>query len=54
MNFKIWKARCNSGLGLDSIEDNLTANIAASYQRELQAQNSVDFDDLLILSLIHI
>ena len=40
----------NSGLGLDSIEDNLTANIAASYQRELQAQNSVDFDDLLILA----
>ena len=40
----------NSGLGLDSIEDNLTANIAASYQRELQAQNLVDFDDLLILA----
>ena len=40
----------NSGLGLDSIEDILTANIAASYQRELQAQNSVDFDDLLILA----
>ena len=40
----------NSGLGLDAIEDNLTANIAASYQRELQAQYSVDFDDLLILA----
>lgn len=40
----------NNGQGIDSIPDNLTANIAASYQRELQAQNSVDFDDLLILA----
>ena len=32
---------------MKGIED---ANIAASYQRELQAQNSVDFDDLLILA----
>ncbi len=40
----------NSGGGLEMIEDNLTANIIASYQREIRAQNSVDFDDLLILA----
>ncbi len=40
----------NSGGGLEMIEDNLTANIIASYMREIRAQNSVDFDDLLILA----
>lgn len=40
----------NSGQDIRSIPDDLTAGIAASYQRELQAQNSVDFDDLLILA----
>lgn len=40
----------NSGAGLDSIDDNLIASVIATYQREIHAQNSVDFDDLLILA----
>lgn len=40
----------NTGLGFDGIKDSLIRNIAISYQRELVAQNAVDFDDLLILA----
>lgn len=40
----------NDGKGVEAIQDNLIANVAHSYQRELLAQNSVDFDDLLILA----
>lgn len=40
----------NAGLRMDAIKDTLHASIAASYQRELIAQNAVDFDDLLILA----
>jgi DNA helicase-2/ATP-dependent DNA helicase PcrA len=34
---------------LESIEDDLIAEIAVAYQNELRAQNAVDFDDLLLL-----
>ena len=34
---------------LDSIEDDLIAEIAVAYQNELRSQNAVDFDDLLLL-----
>lgn len=40
----------NAGLNIDSIRDELLASIASSYQRELIAQNAVDFDDLLIMA----
>lgn len=40
----------NTGLNIDSIKDDLIATIASSYQRELLAQNAVDFDDLLIFA----
>ena len=40
----------NAGLEADEIEDTLVAAIAKGYQRELKAQNAVDFDDLLILT----
>ncbi len=40
----------NVGLNIDSIKDELLATIASSYQRELIAQNAVDFDDLLIMA----
>lgn len=40
----------NAGLNIDSIKDDLLATIASSYQRELIAQNAVDFDDLLIMA----
>lgn len=40
----------NSGRNIDAIEDDLIATIASSYQRELLAQNAVDFDDLLIFA----
>ena len=40
----------NAGLEADQIEDTLVAAIAKAYQRELKAQNAVDFDDLLILT----
>ena len=40
----------NAGLEIDQIEDTLIAAIAKAYQRELKAQNAVDFDDLLILT----
>ena len=40
----------NAGLEADQIADDLVAAIAKAYQRELKAQNAVDFDDLLILT----
>lgn len=40
----------NAGLGPEQIEDTLIAAVARAYQRELKAQNAVDFDDLLILT----
>ncbi|MEG2810231.1 MAG: UvrD-helicase domain-containing protein, partial [Akkermansia sp.] len=40
----------NAGRTIADIEDDLIATIAGSYQRELLAQNSVDFDDLLIFA----
>ncbi len=40
----------NRGLGHQDIEDSLIAAVAGAYQRELKAQNAVDFDDLLILT----
>lgn len=45
---EISKAK-NSEKPLDSIEDDLIAEIAVAYQNELRAQNAVDFDDLLLL-----
>ncbi len=39
----------NSGLGVEAITDDLIKIVAQAYQDELRAQNSVDFDDLLIL-----
>lgn len=40
----------NRGLGYKDIEDTLISAVAGAYQRELKAQNAVDFDDLLILT----
>ncbi|MDO5450214.1 MAG: UvrD-helicase domain-containing protein [Akkermansia sp.] len=40
----------NAGLGVEQIEDTLIQAVAKAYQRELKAQNAVDFDDLLILT----
>lgn len=40
----------NNGLPLDQIEDSLIAAVAQAYERELRAQNAVDFDDLLLLT----
>lgn len=40
----------NSGLPIDQIEDSLIAAVAKAYERELRAQNAVDFDDLLLLT----
>lgn len=40
----------NCGKGVGEIEDDLIAAVSKSYQRELKAQNAVDFDDLLILT----
>ena len=40
----------NAGLGIDRIEDDLIRAVAKEYQKELRAQNAVDFDDLLILT----
>ena len=45
---EISKAK-NAELPLSGIEDDLIAEIAVAYQNELRAQNSVDFDDLLLL-----
>lgn len=45
---EISKAK-NSEKPLESIEDDLIAEIAVAYQNELRAQNAVDFDDLLLL-----
>jgi len=39
----------NAEMPLDSIGDDLIAEIAVAYQNELRAQNAVDFDDLLLL-----
>lgn len=40
----------NKGLTHKEIQDDLIARVAGAYQRELKAQNAVDFDDLLILT----
>lgn len=40
----------NKGLTYKDIEDSLISTVAGAYQRELKAQNAVDFDDLLILA----
>lgn len=40
----------NAGFGIDRIEDDLIRAVAKEYQKELRAQNAVDFDDLLILT----
>ena len=40
----------NRGLTYKEIEDSLISAVAGAYQRELKAQNAVDFDDLLILT----
>lgn len=40
----------NLGLTHKQIEDTLIAAVAGAYERELKAQNAVDFDDLLILT----
>ncbi len=40
----------NNGLTHEQIEDSLIAAVAGAYNRELKAQNAVDFDDLLILT----
>ncbi len=40
----------NQGLDYKAIEDSLISAVAGAYQRELKAQNAVDFDDLLILT----
>ena len=46
----VYSAVRNKGLTYKEIEDDLISAIAKSYQRELKAQNAVDFDDLLILT----
>lgn len=46
---KISKAK-NDGLPLKDIDDEFFAHLAVEYQRELRAQNAVDFDDLLVLT----
>lgn len=40
----------NQGLSYKKIEDTLISAVAGAYQRQLKAQNAVDFDDLLILT----
>lgn len=40
----------NNGQTYKEIEDSLISAVACAYQRELKAQNAVDFDDLLILT----
>ncbi len=45
---EISKAK-SAELPLTGIEDRLIAEIAVAYQNELRAQNSIDFDDLLLL-----
>ena len=40
----------NKGLTYKEIEDSLISAVAGAYQRELKAQNAVDFDDLLTLT----
>lgn len=40
----------NKGWTCEQIEDTLISAVAGAYQRELKAQNAVDFDDLLILT----
>ena len=40
----------NRGGSCEEIEDTLIAAVAKAYQRELKAQNAVDFDDLLVLT----
>ncbi len=40
----------NNGQGIEQIEDTLISAVAGAYQRQLKAQNAVDFDDLLILT----
>lgn len=40
----------NKGLSYKEIEDTLISAVAGAYQRQLKAQNAVDFDDLLILT----
>ncbi len=45
-----YSAARNRGLTYREIEDGLVAAVAEAYQKELKAQNAVDFDDLLILA----
>ena len=45
-----YSAARNRGLTYHEIEDELIAAVARAYQKELKAQNAVDFDDLLILA----
>ncbi len=45
-----YSAARNRGLTYHEIEDGLIAAVAGAYQKELKAQNAVDFDDLLILA----
>ena len=46
----VYSAARNKGLSHKEIEDSLISAVAGAYQRELKAQNAVDFDDLLILT----
>ena len=46
----VYSAARNRGLSYKEIDDSLIAAVAGAYQRELKAQNAVDFDDLLILA----
>ena len=46
----VYSAARNRGLSCKEIDDSLIAAVAVAYQRELKAQNAVDFDDLLILA----
>ena len=45
-----YSAARNRGLTHREIEDGFIASVAEAYQKELKAQNAVDFDDLLILA----
>ncbi|MEN9975080.1 MAG: hypothetical protein RLZZ282_1086 [Verrucomicrobiota bacterium] len=40
----------NQGLDPTELDDDYFANLAVAYQNELRAQNSVDFDDLLLFA----
>ena len=40
----------NAGLDLNALQDDFFAQLGVAYQNELRAQNSVDFDDLLLLA----